>query len=192
MIAGCLRGNDQARALFYVQYARLVHRAVSRKLSSLATPRPLQSEVEDICGEVFARIFAQGCRALSQLRNPESINAWLVTLAQHSTVDYLRKWSEAVDPYPEQTRETPSSYGSDCEEKVSASERNLVLGKCLAQLSEQERLIVNLFYVEGLKYAEIAEIMSMNINTMSAKLRRAKGKLRKLLEVERYETISGR
>jgi RNA polymerase sigma-70 factor (ECF subfamily) len=187
LIERCVQGDDQAQALFYVEYANLVKHAVTRRLGSLTAGNPLRTEVEDICSEVFLKIFANRCRALTKLKKPQSIHAWLITLAHNHTVDYLRKWSDRSHVPEDKTREQPALYSASSEHQVIAREQRGLLEQCLAALSDEERLILDLFYVEGLKYAEIAAVTGLNINTASAKLRRAKLKLRKLLEDERHE-----
>jgi RNA polymerase sigma factor (sigma-70 family) len=86
-----------------------------------------------------------------------------------------------------EVREDHEVYGSDCGQQAMTGERDLVLSRCLSALSDEERLILNLFFMHGRKYVEIAEMTGRNVNTVSAKLRRAKAKLRRLLEEEHYE-----
>lgn len=192
LIERCVRGDDQAQAFFYTEYAQLVERAVTRTLTSVLAGSdgqgvPLRSEVDDICSEVFTRIFTDNCRVLTQLRNPHSIHAWLVTLSRNRTVDYIRKWSGRGAVEVAEARERPISYGQDAHEKAVANEREGVLRMCLECLSPGDRLVLELFFVQGLRYTEIAEVMGLNINTAAARLRRAKEKLRKQLEEARYE-----
>ena len=54
----------------------------------------------------------------------------------------------------------------------------------LAALSGPDCLVLDLYYLHQLKYAEIADVLGHNINTVSARIRRAKTKLRALLEEE--------
>jgi RNA polymerase sigma factor (sigma-70 family) len=189
LIAGCLDGDDQAKAYLFAEYSELVRRAVFRKLSALLGQRPLQADVEDVCGEVFTRLYANGCQALRQLRRPRSIYAWLVAIAQNHCVDYVRKWGNpAGSPCRvEMAREAPAPYAKSSEEQAMATERRCMVDDALAQLPTQDRLIFEFFYVDGLKYTEIAQMMGMNINTASARLRRAKTKLRKVLEDRQHE-----
>jgi RNA polymerase sigma factor (sigma-70 family) len=56
------------------------------------------------------------------------------------------------------------------------------LDEKLRALPPVDRLIVELFFMQGLKYCEIAEVTGLNINSVSAKLRRSKQKLRALME----------
>ena len=50
-------------------------------------------------------------------------------------------------------------------------------------LDECEKLVVTMYYIDQLKYAEISEVLRMNINTVATCIRRAKEKLRDALGV---------
>lgn len=194
LIAACLRGDDQAKAAFYVEFSGLVRRAVARRLLAMAGLPPLQGEIGDIVNEVFEKLLRDDCRMLSQLYNPACIHAWLVSVARNHTVDYIRKLAardyghaiastESLNGHPSPPKPVHASFETDLDRR----DRTAGLARCLEALSEEERLIINLFYVQSLKYVQIAEILGMNVNTLSAKLRRAKQKLRALLEEITHE-----
>ena len=187
LVERCVRGDDQAQALFYTEHVDLVRRSAAYTLRSYSNESLLMSEVEDICNEVFIRLFADGCRSLRSLRNPKSVRAWLVTVTRRYTVDYIRKWAGQDRLHTAEMQEESEPYGQDAEQQAITGEREVMLTKCLSALSDEERLILTLFFVHGRKYIEIAAMTGRNINTVSAKLRRAKVKLRRLLEEERYE-----
>ncbi|HNR36752.1 MAG TPA: hypothetical protein PKO36_16360, partial [Candidatus Hydrogenedentes bacterium] len=62
LVAGCLRGDDGAKASFYVEFSGLVRRAVARRLTAMGMDRQWRTETEDIANEVFERIFSNECR----------------------------------------------------------------------------------------------------------------------------------
>ena len=182
LVHRCLCGDDQAKALLFAEYAGLARRAVVRKLATLGLLQTRRSEVGDICHDLFERILADNCRMLARLHKPASINAWLVTIAQNLTVDYIRKWSRrakidatAAAAIPSVVRETPARYAIRSEIKKDLAQK-------LDSLPPVDRLILEMFFVQGLKYCEIAEVTGLNINSVAAKLRRSKKKLRALLK----------
>jgi RNA polymerase sigma-70 factor (ECF subfamily) len=182
LVQRCLCGDDQAKALLFAEYAELAKRAVIRKLASLGLLNTRRSEVGDICHDMFERILANNCQMLARLHKPASINAWVVTVAQNLTVDHVRKWSRrakidaavAADA-PSVVRETPARYAIRSEAKNE-------LARKLDSFPPVDRLILEMFFVQGLKYCEIAEVTGLNINSVAAKLRRSKQKLRTLME----------
>lgn len=184
LIARCLRGDDQAKALLFSEYAPLARRAVARKLAHLGLLPTHRSEIGDICHDLFERLLTDDCRMLTRLHNPASINAWLTTVAQNLTVDYARKWSRrakldtsAAAATPALVRETPARYAISREQTDRLAQK-------LSSLLPIDRLVLELFFIQGLKYSEIAEITGLNINSVSAKLRRTKQKLRVLMKEE--------
>ena len=187
LIACCVRGDDQAQARFYAEFAGLVRCAVVRKLGATGAYDALRSDVDDMCNEVFARLFADDCRLLRRLHKPRSIQAWLMTIAQNHAVDQVRKWGVRwrTQAVAKETHEQRYNEGPDA--RAIASERLALLNKHLNALSYHERLVLDLFFVQGLKHVEIARVLGININTASARLRRAKAKLRNLVEEDRHE-----
>ncbi len=185
LVNRCTNGDDEAKASFCANYHGLVQRAVGRKLGMMTGQSAYRSEIDDICNDVFANILKDDCRLLSKVRKPSSLDAWLVTLAQNSTVDFLRKCSSRIRIKDGFAREQPGAYASSPAspaDEMAAKERKELVKNLLDSLPSLDRLIVKMFYIDGLKYTEISEITGMNINTVSARLRRAKGKMRNMLE----------
>ena len=58
------------------------------------------------------------------------------------------------------------------------------LGKALARLPANYRLLVAAHYLNGVQYEELAEIFQLPLGTVKTHLHRAKRELRKLLEGE--------
>lgn len=180
LIGQCIAGDDAAKAFFFTEYRPLVSRAIARKLSAFGQPYT-GPEVEDLCHDLFLRLLAPPCPMLQRLQQPRALHSWLITVAQNHTVDHMRREMrrdqlEACLAWEER---------APCEAapaRVIAEERTALVRARLAELSDQERVILELFFLHGMKYAEIAEMMRMNINTVSARLRRGKLKLRKLFE----------
>ena len=187
LIARCIRGDAAAKAQFYDEYAGLIRKAIAGKLHRLQVDPSLFAEVEDIWHEVIVRIFDDDCRALSRIKQPASINAWLVTVAQNHVLTYLRKRASRHKAQDAASVAPHAGAVATPEDAAARSEQTALIETKLATLSPQERLVLELYFVQNLKYAEISDVCGLNINTVSAKLRRAKSKLRKLLEEERDE-----
>ena len=187
LVARCVAGDDEAKAQFFAEYNGLVHRAVAGKLAQVTAPPLLRSDVEDICSSVFERVLSDNCHALARLRNARSLNAWIVTVAQNGVMDYIRKWSSRMRVDAIIAKEEEEVYVPSPAEKVIAQERKARLNDRLAELGAEDRLALELYFLHGLKYAEIAEVTGRNINTVSARIRRAKAKLRDLYGEDRSE-----
>lgn len=187
LISRCAAGDDQSWAQFCQEYLELVRRAVCHKLAALGADASLWSDVDDICNNVFERLLANNCRALTRIRNPKSIDAWLVAVAQNQTVDFIRQHVSRERLQAAVTREPVAQYGATVADEAVRGEQNAALQERLASMAPQDRLVLELYFIHGQKYAEIASMLGLNINTLSARLRRAKEKLRRLLEEDHDE-----
>ncbi len=192
LIARCLSGDDQARAQFCAEYYDLVLRAVARKLSQILNAPPPREEVEDICNEVFVHLLADDCRAMRRLHRPASLNAWLVTVARNLTVDCLRKRGSRLRLEDATAHEPVAPHEPAPDQTVMAQEQQSAVGTKMAELPALDRLILELYYLHSLKYAEIASMLGMNPNTVASRVRRAKEKLRKLLAEDDNESTATR
>lgn len=182
LVARCLSGDDAARAEFINTYDQLLQRAVQRRLSRYNPRGAFTSEAEDIRHEVYLKLFAQRCRVLEGLRNAHSLDAWLVAVAQNHTVSYMRK-RLALEQAPEEgVAETAAPYSSAPDQVAIDGETRARVHAALHRLEDKDRLVLQLYYLYNQKYAEIAETLGMNINTVASRLMRAKEKLRGYLQ----------
>lgn len=184
LVQRCIDGDDAARATFMLEFGDVVRRAVARKVAACDNAPALRSEVDDITNDVFARLIADDCRLLGSVREPGRIRAWLVTVAQRACIDALRRRAgrkRAEDALRHETERVDARSPSPAD-IASRRERHARAQEVLNVLSDSDRLIVDLYYFQGVKYAEIADMMALNINTVAARLHRAKNKMRNALE----------
>ena len=181
LIARCVQGDDAARAEFFAAYDDVVRRSVSRKLRDVSSGPEFATDVDDICHDVYVRIFRNNCEALARIREPRSISAWLMTISQNHVYSYLRKRRVISSARETAAKEIPASYAESPEAGLIERESVSILRRNLEKLEAKDRLILQLYYLDDLTYAEIAETLSLNINTVASRLMRAKAKLRERL-----------
>ena len=105
-----------------------------------------------------------------------------MTVAQNHVATSARRERVEARGMKTLVREQEASYAATPEDLAISEEQLARLRMGLDELSDEDRLTLNLYFVHGLKYAEMAELLGLNINTLSARLRRAKDKLRRLYE----------
>lgn len=130
-------------------------------------------EAEDLTQQTF--LIAQ--RKLHQLRERDRAGAWLFAVLRSCFLKSLRRQRPASASAANVTIEefsgpTPETEQVDREQ----------LAKALADLPEDFRVVVLMFYFEELSYHEIASELEIPIGTVMSRLSRAKGHLRKRLE----------
>lgn len=105
--------------------------------------------------------------------------AWIFTIAKNLFYQKLRKEKnvEHMDP-TDLSDDKRFSYVTDIEDR-------LVLEGVLKLLTQEEREIIMLYAVSGMKHKEIAENLGLNLSTTLSKYHRALKKLRDFLEGRR-------
>jgi RNA polymerase sigma-70 factor (ECF subfamily) len=182
LVRDCIAGDDAARARLWSGYNGLVRAALRRRLTQLTGNPPASEDVEDLTHDLFVRLMQDDCRALRRLRNARALGAWLVVVARNQAADHLRRTSREDRTQEAFLREEPAAYVASPETRVHRDEQRAQLREQLNQLGERDRLILDLYYQRGLRYADIASILGLNINTVATRLRRAKARLLELME----------
>ena len=132
-----------------------------------------RASVEDIVQDVFLTAFAEIGR-FDPARG--TFRTWLFRIARNRSLNARRKRRErCLDPAPTiaDTR-TPS-------QNLLAKEAFGRLDHALAELDFKERVIFVLAELEGLSYAEIAQIERLPLGTVKSRLSRARARLRQAL-----------
>lgn len=98
------------------------------------------------------------------LKQPQFFKTWLTRILIHKCYD-IRKSGEKI------------TYLDRYEEKAEEDHYNLEFKEALALLSEKYRIVMILFYSEGYKTDEIAEILHIPKSTVQTRLKRGREKL---------------
>jgi len=108
--------------------------------------------------------------SVGALKDPDHINTWLYRIVVNTSLDFLRK-RRKVDLLDEEAL-TGLNLGT-----VDNYE-DFDLRSALDSLPDKYRAVIILRYFEGLKIAEIAEILNENPNTVKTRLYASLQKLR--------------
>ncbi len=101
--------------------------------------------------------------------------AWLLTITRNLCLMRLREYRKAATMPNEDWEQYLESN-----ERVTPEDRIVLFG-CMERLTDQERQIVVLHVVAGLKHREIAQALNIPLPTVLSKHSRALKKLKKLL-----------
>lgn len=102
--------------------------------------------------------------------------AWIFTITRNLALMRIREQFRTVTIEPE------SWQSLFADEPAVTSEDQLVLASLMETLSDQERQIVVLHAMTGLKHREIAELLNLRLSTVLSKYNRAMKKLRNVLK----------
>lgn len=138
-------------------------------LSMMKNPQ----DAEDVAQETYLRAW-QGA---GQYRSGGKPMAWLLTIARNLALDRLRERGR-----------TASLDGMEGQEPVwqpaVTPEDRLALDALLGALGDEERQVVTLHAVAGLKHRETAVVLGLPLATVLSKYHRALQKLRTALKEE--------
>lgn len=124
----------------------------------------IKSNAEDITQEVVIKLW----KNINKIKNEEHLKAWLIRTTINTSIDYNRSNKN------EANLEENESYYFEKED--------LEIFEELKKLKPVSRNIIYLYYYQGYKTKEIAQILKMNINTVSTNLSRAKQELKNILK----------
>jgi RNA polymerase sigma-70 factor (ECF subfamily) len=136
-----------------------------------------REDVEDIAQQVFVKAYF----SLKRFDQRAAFSTWLYKITVNECWDLLRKKKVRPLVYEsdlseEQARQVIASGekenpGPDASQRIEARER---VERLLEGLDERDRLMLILKEVEGFSIDEIAEVLSLNGNTVKVRLFRAR------------------
>jgi RNA polymerase sigma-70 factor (ECF subfamily) len=144
------------------------------------------SDAEDLVQETFAKAFG----AWAQFQQGTNLKAWLYRIMTNTHINMYNKRNK--DQAKGGLDELEDWQLGNAESVTSLSTRSAELEaidnlpsqtvkQALHDIPEEFRMVVYYAVVDGLPYAEIAEIMQTPVGTVMSRLHRGKKLLRKLL-----------
>ncbi|HEY5373553.1 MAG TPA: RNA polymerase sigma factor [Polyangiaceae bacterium] len=148
---------------------------VSRWIRAMGGP---EAEREDLVQDVFLVVY----RRLPDF-DGQNLPGWLYQIARHRVRDFRRLlWVKHAffgrAPVPESLTSAQASPADSLE----TSQKRATLERLLDQLNDAERAALVLFEIDGYSGEQIAEIQGVPLNTLWARLYKARKKLKTALE----------
>jgi RNA polymerase sigma-70 factor (ECF subfamily) len=135
-----------------------------------------ERDAPDVLQDVWAQAFAK----IRNLRDPESLRAWLYRLTRAIAVGRIR--SDVARERREAALSGEAPLGDDDTDARIANENAATLHRALDALSLSHREVLTLHFLEELPLEEIAEIVDVPAGTIKSRLFYAKRCLREVLE----------
>lgn len=112
----------------------------------------------------------------AQLRDADAARAWLFSILANCHVDYLRRHQEMDDI-------DTVALTDETSLEVEADRRSVVgrVRAAVAVLPASQRQAITLVDLEGLTYAEVANVLNVPVGTIMSRLCRARRALREAL-----------
>ena len=174
---------EQAQAGHREAFGELVRRHQDRLYNSLFRMLNSADEARDVCQEAFIQAWTR----LSKFRGDAKFYSWLFRIAMNAAITRKRRERRAptsLDAYESASGQEATDPRSDVAPSapLESRENQLLVQKALAELAEEFREVLVLKEIEGLKYDEIADVLSLPIGTVRSRIHRGRMELRNRLE----------
>jgi RNA polymerase sigma-70 factor (ECF subfamily) len=166
-------GDESALASLYDRYRLILFGLLTRILNSRA-------EAEDVLQEVFLQVWRRAGDFDERRGRPFT---WLVTLARSRAIDRLRLLASRERVVTAAAKEVREETSDAVEDTLHAEQRETVK-RALAKLTEEQRQVLLLAYLDGMTQSEIAAKLNSPLGTIKTRMRSGMIKLRELLGEE--------
>lgn len=131
-------------------------------------------EAEDFAQDVFVKAYL----GLAGFKGRSSFSTWLTRIAYNAGINAKRKSGryEPLEADPEDERRLSP------EDQHIRAEAVKSLGAAMSALPEKYAVCLDLYFREGMKYADISEATGFPVNTIKSHVFRAKKELKSALE----------
>lgn len=117
---------------------------------------------------------------LDQFKGEGNFGAWLRKIVIRKSIAYYRHNKRFVDEFQFENHPELSEISEDKPNKFPCI-NSFKLEKAMKKLNDRYSLILKLYYLEGLTYMEISELLQLSYNNCRTILSRAKAQLKKNL-----------
>jgi RNA polymerase sigma-70 factor (ECF subfamily) len=183
LIEACQRGNASAFNLLVWRWEKPLFNFVYRYVGDAAT-------AQDLVQDTFVRVM----KSIGQYSHRGAFSSWLFQVAVNLCKDHLRKKRLPVvslhDHYTAgsgkrvSVKDQVADEGAQTDAAVESAEREGLVRRLLAGLSEDQRVVILLKEYQGLTFAEISEVLGVPDGTVKARLYRGLRAMRQQLERE--------
>lgn len=180
LVQQILAGNENAFRYLVANHQRLVLHIVGRVVKQ-------QEDVEDICQEVFLKVF----RKIKKFRGDSRLSTWIATIAYNTSISHIRKQGRKQEIQMDEDARIDWGKTDDwlVQKTVEKEEAKKILLQLIEKLPVQYRTVLTLFHLEEFSYKEVEEITGMPEGTIKSYLSRArkllKDKLEQVIELEK-------
>ena len=169
-------GDKRAMQVLYARHNVRVYRFILRLTGN-------QSLAEDLVSEVFLDVWrqAEGFESKSQ------VSTWLLAIARYKALSALRRRTD--EHLDDQMAAAIEDTADNPETMVGTKDRNIIVQKCLGQLSPAHREVIDLVYYHEKSVDEVAKIVGVPPATVKTRMFYARSKMADLLRDAGVSTV---
>ncbi len=180
LINECIRGSARAWEALVEQFGQSVYDAARFTLRRvLGTAQ--DEDIENVYQGVLLGLCDKNFHRLRLFQSRSSFRTWVTSVTTRFSLNYIRtekrKGSLKFLQLDDSALDMPDR---DLLSGVPTEDHERLL-RAIAQMPPRERLIIRLFYFDGLSYKAIADVLKLPVNSVSPLMLRAKEQLKKLV-----------
>lgn len=177
LITKIAQKDQSALSALYDRYSKIIYAIAFKSLKSA-------EESEEVVLDVFAQVWRIAERYDTQKGR---VDTWLFTIARSRILDRLRKLqrTHASTTFSLDTTEIqPKADNIDLFESLFISERRSRIIAAMKKLPDEQRLVIELAYYQGLTQSQIAEVTGVSLGTVKTRIRLGLKKLQSIFVTE--------
>ncbi|MFA9555753.1 sigma-70 family RNA polymerase sigma factor [Evansella sp. AB-rgal1] len=144
----------------------------SHQLILYRIARTILSRNED-CADAIQETIVKAFEKLSSLREPQYFKTWIIRILMNECYQIVRKRKNIV-PF-EDWKETSS---------LEKGYESIEVEELLSVLPHEQQELIKLYHIEDISIQDLSSIYEVPENTVKTRLRRAREKMREILEQE--------
>jgi RNA polymerase sigma-70 factor (ECF subfamily) len=169
LIASIAKRDKQALELLFARHNVRIYRFVARFTGN-------SHVTEDVVSEVFLDVW----RGADRFRATSQVSTWLFAIARYKAISARKRHPELhID---DDAAADVADTADDPETSLHHSNRSALIRKCLMQLPQAQREILDLVYYHEKTVAEVAQIVGIPSGTVKTRMFRARGRMAELLK----------
>lgn len=161
VIEACQRGDEEAFRVLFDTHKDRVYSIALRYAGDPATAM-------DIAQDTFLKLLS----TIQQFRGEASFESWLYRMVVNTCLDYHRKRRRFL-PLLDEALDVFRSPREGALHDLLREEQEERVQQIVAQLPEEQRIVVVMRYTDGLSYEEIADLLGCRRGTVASRLNRA-------------------
>ena len=179
LVGRAAKGDDTAFEEIVNRYSRLVYNVVLR-----SAPSP--EDAADIAQDTFLKAW----RSLASFRGECTLSTWLCRIALNCACDHARaakrrftvSLTTSDDDDENRVLDIPDTDVTAMpEEELTRQSEIAAVREAIAALPEDQRTVVSLRDISGLSYAEIADVLHLEMGTVKSRINRARAAIKTFL-----------
>ena len=183
-----INGHINAFESLIIRYGDIVLRIIKKHVP--------YNEIEDVTQNAFLRIY----KSLPMYRGTGDFKSWLSSITVRTCYDY---WRKAYKSHEVPMNSITGNQQKWLEDMVSDESENPPDDRCnkkeaaellewaLGRLSPEDRMVLELVYLEGYSGREVAELLGWSVSNVKVRSFRLKIKLKSILKAALKKGIGG-